>query len=268
MGLGFKAIFCDYSETLVGPERSITTKVREAIAMWVESGRTFTIVTGNQYSYMKEIFLELGLKSPEIVRGGAEIVDPISGSIIRQKYIRRNQVARVITLFKKHEVHFNTEFNDVIYTSKRSRIHRKKKFRHIDDMYFIDVPKILVILEHAKEEEIVRSLLRPFPNLLITKHRIPEGTSLEVSSIDADKGKAVSYLIQSTGLLLDETVGIGSSFNDIPLWRHTGLAIATRNAPDGIKKIVDYVAPSYKRDGVAKVIWMIWGTEYGQMELI
>ena len=46
----------------------------------------------------------------------------------------------------------------------------------------------------------------------------------------------------------------GDGFNDIPMMRYAGLAVAMENAQDETKEWADYIAPLNDEDGVAVAI--------------
>jgi len=47
---------------------------------------------------------------------------------------------------------------------------------------------------------------------------------------------------------------IGDNFNDYEMIRYAGIGVAMGDAPDGVKAIADWVAPSVEEDGVASAI--------------
>ena len=49
-------------------------------------------------------------------------------------------------------------------------------------------------------------------------------------------------------------MAIGDGHNDIPLLEAAGFKVAMGNAPDEVKAVADYVAPSLQDDGVAEAI--------------
>jgi hydroxymethylpyrimidine pyrophosphatase-like HAD family hydrolase len=49
-------------------------------------------------------------------------------------------------------------------------------------------------------------------------------------------------------------IAIGDGHNDMPLLEAAGLKVAMGNAPDEVKQLADYVAPSLADDGVAAAI--------------
>ena len=46
----------------------------------------------------------------------------------------------------------------------------------------------------------------------------------------------------------------GDGFNDLPMIEYAGLGVAMANAPDDLKKLADYIAPSCDEDGLVDVI--------------
>ena len=52
----------------------------------------------------------------------------------------------------------------------------------------------------------------------------------------------------------ESMVAAGDSYNDIPLLQQCGLGIAMGGAPDELKAIADYVAPTVEEDGLAVAI--------------
>jgi hydroxymethylpyrimidine pyrophosphatase-like HAD family hydrolase len=56
------------------------------------------------------------------------------------------------------------------------------------------------------------------------------------------------------GVEVSQFVAAGDSYNDLPLLKTCGLAIAMGGAPAEIKVVADYIAPSVEEDGLAVAI--------------
>ena len=56
------------------------------------------------------------------------------------------------------------------------------------------------------------------------------------------------------GLERKHLMACGDGFNDIPMMRYAGMAVAMENAQDETKEWADFVAPSNDNDGVAVAI--------------
>ncbi|MFI5265561.1 MAG: HAD family hydrolase, partial [Candidatus Levyibacteriota bacterium] len=78
----YKLIIADFDGTLAGRDGIISKTVEEAIRKWRKAGGDFSIATGRQYAMIQDEVDKLGITTPQITRGGAEIVDPKTGKVI------------------------------------------------------------------------------------------------------------------------------------------------------------------------------------------
>ncbi len=69
-----------------------------------------------------------------------------------------------------------------------------------------------------------------------------------------DKAVATAMLADMIGVELGQMAAAGDSYNDLPLLQACGLAIAMGDAPEELKAIADYIAPSAEEDGLAVAI--------------
>jgi len=69
-----------------------------------------------------------------------------------------------------------------------------------------------------------------------------------------DKAAAVAILSDMINVDLGQMAAAGDSYNDLPLLQACGLAIAMGDAPEELKAIADYIAPSAEEDGLAVAI--------------
>ena len=68
------------------------------------------------------------------------------------------------------------------------------------------------------------------------------------------KAKALRDMIDYLGISFDEILAIGDSFNDLPIFEVAGTKVAMGNAPESLRQIADWVAPTVEKDGVAAAI--------------
>ncbi len=66
--------------------------------------------------------------------------------------------------------------------------------------------------------------------------------------------EALRALVAHLDISLEEVVGVGDGYNDIPLLTLAGMAIAMGNAPDGVKAIADYVTLDVDQNGLAAAL--------------
>jgi len=69
-----------------------------------------------------------------------------------------------------------------------------------------------------------------------------------------DKATGVSRVGNTLGVDPANIVAAGDSYNDLPMLQACGLGIAMGNAPEEVKAIADFVAPTVEEDGLAVAI--------------
>lgn len=110
----------------------------------------------------------------------------------------------------------------------------------------------------AQRDRQLAELPRRFPGLKATSS---VSNNIELNSLDAGKGKALTALCRRLGIRLEETVAFGDGSNDTELLAAAGLGVAMANAADAVKAAADRVTLSNEDCGVAKVIWEILQTQ-------
>ena len=78
--------------------------------------------------------------------------------------------------------------------------------------------------------------------------------SLEITSCETSKGKALAFLADRLGLEPSEICAFGDNSNDVEMLRYAGLGVAMGNACDAAKAAADYVTDDITADGLAKAL--------------
>lgn len=81
-----------------------------------------------------------------------------------------------------------------------------------------------------------------------------EVTSLEVSPLGIDKGTGLDALCSHLGISEKECMVIGDFYNDIPILKKAGLAVAMGNAIPAVKEVCQVVTGDCNHSGVADII--------------
>lgn len=255
----YKLIVSDFDGTLAGKDGIISPKDEEAINKWVHNGKSFSIATGRQYAMIKDEVEKLGITTPQITRGGAEIVDPKTGKVIYSKLMNEGVVTRFLELIQSQGYNFLLEEGDKLYGTMDFRY----KNPHVTFLPFSkftmkDIPKIVVFLDGKNLEKaelfLDEKLVKEFPELHLVRSYSPLGKVWDITSLEATKHLAVLELLKLGKLKREETVGVGDGYNDFPLLEACGLKVAMGNAVEDLKAIADIVVPPYTEDGVAFLI--------------
>ncbi len=255
----YKLIVSDFDGTLAGSDHLISQKVRVAIKRWIDSGRHFTIASGRQYEMIGQDTAVLDLKTPIIVRGGAEIIKP-DGEKIYQEVIDKKTAKEFISILTENGLKISAEIGPILYGNFPFGVESYPQIteKPLEQIPFVDVPKINVRVfpEKVKEiEALMDNVVIPkFPTLHLVRSYNPHGMAYDVTSLKGTKHLAVLELIKHLGLDRSETVGVGDGYNDFPLLEASGLKVAMGNANDELKAIADVVVPTLSDDGVAYLI--------------
>ena len=77
---------------------------------------------------------------------------------------------------------------------------------------------------------------------------------IHVTHPEATKENAVKIWQKMMGVSKEETIGVGDSGNDIPIFESVGFRVAVNNATNSLKQLADYIAPFVEDHALKHVI--------------
>lgn len=245
----YKSLLLDVDGTVVpvGPYTIPSEKVREAIQQ-VRHAVSVSLVSGRPLEWLQETFASLDLTHPCVINGGSQIIDPKTHQILWERPLTHESLTGIMKIIKERGItSFIINDNGIEYKSPED--HHSNKPLSVQLSYF-----------GSKEDsdECLRELLK-IPD--ISAHKFYSWDKdrnykqeVYITHSGANKQHAVQQLIQMLKVTQPETIAVGDSRNDMPLFEISGLKVAMGNADDKLKRAADYVAPSIDNDGVAHVI--------------
>ena len=112
------------------------------------------------------------------------------------------------------------------------------------------VENIWIKTKDQAERDEINSLIRKYTvNTVLTAP-----TDIEVGSLLADKGRALTALAEHLGIQRSQILAIGDNDNDLGMLRAAGTAVAMGNATPAVKAMADLATASNQEDGVAEVL--------------
>lgn len=203
------------------------------------------VATGRPYELAQPVIDKLGLTGPGVFNGGAEIID------MGTKEVLSRQLLSIETL--QELVRLALPFGYNVYTD--------------DDQYANALSAPDEITKPAAKLFIEAVTTSDAINVLEQLNGVPEASAhpttswedgdvvdIHVTHEHATKRHGAEQLIAMLGLTKEQVIAIGDGHNDMPLLEAAGLKVAMGNAPDEVKQLADYVAPSLADDGVAATI--------------
>lgn len=250
----------DFDGTLVDENFHLSPKVKDAIVNLVKRGIVFSVATGRLYQgIVKEICESLNLSSPQIVNGGAQIIDPRTNKSFWSEFFPKDSAYKLAKYFSDKSYDFGVEGEDFIFKTK------KKITAYGPDINFIDIKDIdyskvlkMVLFDIASIDDpwkLEEQLNNLYPDLHFVRSK-KEGSPyvLDITSAKATKHLAVLELSKILNIDPEDMVGVGDGYNDYPLLSACGYKVAMENAPEELKKIADLIVPDVKHDGLVTLI--------------
>ncbi|MDA1128889.1 MAG: HAD family hydrolase [Chloroflexi bacterium] len=232
----------DLDGTIIGVNEEISAAVRGAISRLAGHMPVF-IATGREPADVLRYSRELGLTTPQLCDGGANILDPVRGVSVWTSPLGPKSAEAVVTKLRETGTAFvATHDNGTAST-------------------FDDVPNWNLIRVSAldMDEGTANALADSFrgnQDMYVVKALLPYNGlwAVDFTLAGVDKAAGISRVGETLGVDPANMVAAGDSYNDLPMLRICGLGIAMGGAPEEVKAIADFVAPSVEEDGLAVAI--------------
>jgi HAD superfamily hydrolase (TIGR01484 family) len=246
----YKALITDLDGTAVmisSDGSDVDGKTRHAVKQAQQRGFKLTCATGREWELARPVIDSLGFVSPCIIEGGTRIVEPTTGKTLWEKYLDPDAPAAILDIFKRI-----TESGLLMVSADKVR----------QPLHTVDgVPeKLRFIYLLAVREQVAIKVINTINVLRSTiAHMTPswDGDGLvdiHVTHAEATKEHAIQVWQEMEHISKKETIGLGDSGNDLPIFQSAGLRVAVENARPELKELADYIAPSVHEDGLAHVI--------------
>ena len=227
-----RAVILDLDGTIIGKSEEVSDRVAGTVSR-LSQKIPISIATGREPAHALNFARQLGLTSPQIGDGGASILDPANGRSLWSVPLAPEDAREIVTSLEK----WGTAF---IATNAKGSVTATSQ---ISDWNLVRVSALDLIEAGAD------ALLARFdsnPTLQLVKVYLPYNDlwAVDFTCSGVDKASGVLRLSQMIGVEPSDMVAAGDSYNDVPMLRLCGLSIAMGDAPDEVKAVADYVAPS------------------------
>ena len=97
-----------------------------------------------------------------------------------------------------------------------------------------------------------------FENVGLYRYMIDDygyrGELVDCTNQGGNKGSALQHFQEAYKISPDETLAFGDNINDIEMLKRASHSFAVENAREEVKEVANFIAPSYKEDGVLQVL--------------
>lgn len=232
----------DLDGTVIGPDENISPAVHEAIVRLAERIHVF-IATGREPADVLRYANELGLTTPQLCDGGANILDPVQGVSTWTAPLGPVNAEAVVTRLR--------EMGSAFVAT-----HASGTASTFDDVPDWDLIRVSALDLDEDTADALATEFRRNKNMYVIKAVLPYNGlwAVDFTLAGVDKASGIARVGQTLGVNLTNTVAVGDSYNDLPMLEACGFSVAMGNAPPEVKDAAEFVAPSVAEDGLAVAI--------------
>ena len=236
------AFLVDLDGTLLGRDEKIAPRVEKAICQ-LSVRLPVCIATGREPGDALSFARQLGLTTPQICDNGALILDPTTGDELWSAPLGQGNAQDVVDALVSRDVPILATHPGGTVTSP-------------DEISSWNVTRVSTIdvIESFADELLAQ--FEAHPELQAVKAYLPYNGlwAVNFTAKGVTKGTAAKRLGQILGCEPTNMIAAGDSYNDMPMFEACGLSIAMKEAPDELKALADYIAPSVDEDGLAVAV--------------
>ncbi|MEI5909078.1 Cof-type HAD-IIB family hydrolase [Bacillus spongiae] len=260
----YKMIVLDLDDTLLQDDQTISIRTKAALMEAQNQGVKVVLASGRPTEGMRAVAKELKLEkygSYILSFNGSKIIDCQTNEELYSATLSPEMVHQLYDLSVREDAGILTYVDDCIITDSPN------PYAVIEsDLTGLPVKTVTNFKEYV-QESVVKALMLNEPDKLVSTEKtlqkeLADELSvmrskpffLEFTALGVTKGASLNFLIQRLGILREEVIAIGDSYNDLSMIEFAGLGVAMGNAPGDIKAKADFVTDSNQQDGVAKVV--------------
>jgi hydroxymethylpyrimidine pyrophosphatase-like HAD family hydrolase len=254
-----KAIILDVDGVIVGEKAGFNfpyphALVNDRLKKIHAAGMPVSLCSAKSHFSITKIIADAGLNNLHITDGGAVIIDPLSGLITGKHFVPTETAQEVIQFFATRDTYVE------VYTTENWYIHTTANQKYADQHTAIlqkdpikvhdlaaavkpyDITKILLITHNMEDKEKHIDLLQRFTNKVqVSWTNHPSLLPAQFAIITApgvSKRNGALEIAKSTGISLEETLGVGDNASDWQFMELCGYVAAMGNGTQELKEFV------------------------------
>jgi hypothetical protein len=234
----FRLVAFDLDNTLIGPDLTLSPRVKDAVARAMAQGVAVTIATGRGPSPTDQFAAELNLTAPLVCFQGGIVYDYRARRILHETRLDPRVVPAIVRLSAERGWNLQFETPEMIYLPRESNhpeelieLLRVANWTRVDD-FLADLPEvphkfILSVHDRAERDALAAELRASFDRELAQITVVPSHPIL-VEGLPRGMSKAVglAWLAEHLGFSPAEVMAVGDNDNDAEMLRWAGLGVA------------------------------------------
>lgn len=258
----------DMDGTLLNSDKEIPASAIEACRRAWKAGKILALDTGRAVSELSLYpFSEMGIRYGACACGTV-IYDFEARKVLATRTIPKELIPVLVEASRKEDLMFQAMIDGIGYV-EAADVERMDHFRmgvyqplyRATSSFAEDIRAFAlenadrinkINMYHTSPESRARTLERL--SGLPLDFTFAETTSLETTPQGVSKGTGLADLCDVLGIPIEEAIGVGDAFNDIPMLKAAGLGAAMGNSNEEAISAADVVVGDNDHDGIAEVI--------------
>jgi Cof subfamily protein (haloacid dehalogenase superfamily) len=257
---GLRLVAVDLDGTLLTSESKLAPQGARALAEAAEQGVRVILATTRTPDSVRAFAREIGLRDILICTNGAEIWLSPKGPVWVKRSLDAALARAVAGLADRQGWSLITTAGETTYYRQAPGQalgpvgpHRVVVARNTDALLG-DAPTRILTYEPDGMRELAAFCERSYPDKVhLETYFYADGRpkSIGLFAPGADKGTALSLVMDHLGIGMEEVMVVGDNPNDLPMFSCAGIRVAMGNATYDVRQAATVVAPSNDEEGVA-----------------
>jgi len=257
-----RLVALDLDGTLIDESLTLRPRVIEAVERVRAMGVTVTIVTGRMFSATRPFAERLGIDSLVACYQGAAIFQVSSGAIVSETEVPHDVALQIYDFAKSRSLHVQFYAGDRFFVEQVNQY--SELYARLAMTQPVVVPslpaafegrgstKVNIVTEPRRTGPLAAELRELLAGRAYVTRSNPE--FVEMLHPAVNKATALEKIAGLLGVPLDQTMAVGDSYNDVPLLRTAGFAVAMGSSPAELKSVADAVVDAWNGDGAAEAL--------------
>lgn len=258
-----KIVFIDIDGTLVNKRKRVTMKTRKMVKRLVDKNIYVVLVSGRDILHTIDKSRKALASNIIISSNGSEIYNYKTNEKIYTSEISKNKVNKIWDYCNKKQIgvmiktlegKFINKYligkdkeNGILITNKK-----ELKDQQVTQIIFIsnDIEQILSAKSFIQDLDLS---INHYSNSFLDT-TISDRYSLDINNKDVSKGHGIKILLDYLNIKKEESICFGDYYNDIDMFKESGIKVAMENACQELKEQADYITDTNDKNGVAVFI--------------
>jgi HAD superfamily hydrolase (TIGR01484 family) len=222
--------------------------VIDAIMAVQDKGVDVAPVTGRPYDFMKGLFEVVTFHDYGVFDAGASVRKVATGEVVWKNWLSVERIQSILQILLpvSEIVDYFPDFKEV------------KADEVTIESVTEDAPYVFAFVKDDEHGKQAIAELKKDMTLSVNVHYAHEAwegfLNIQITDHMADKYHGVMALRELAHSKPEETLAIGDSGNDLPLFKAAGVKVAMGNAIQELKELADHVVASVDDDGFAEAM--------------